>query len=393
AGPPHAGPAQGGGVPPPPPPGALVAPTVAEAIPAAIRGPGAGRPGGRSRRPLLIGAAAIVLVAVAVVAILLLGGGGSGPQTTIAAGPNGTVHDSKATFRFSADSSDATFQCSLDSGSYDRCTSPATFQGLDDGRHSLQVRAVTGGKTDSTPASRTWRVDDTTPPDTRISDGPPAASNSITATFSFTSTEPGSNFDCAVDGGSFQSCTSPDTLSGLLDGKHTFAVRATDPSGNRDKTPAERSWTVSLPFPTADEKFLLQSVDPSIRPNCDRFTSDLSRPGAVGEIRCTDGSQTLTLIRFASTSDMNDLYDATLKFIGIKQGTGTGCPGDIPTATTWHHTAKPNLALGNLVCYHTQGDSWIDWTINSADIYAYGFRSDVDDQALYDWWAQNPLTL
>src|SRR5205085_3504053 len=57
-----------------------------------------------------------------------------------------------------------------------------------------------GGTSDSTPASRTWRVLDTTAPDTRISDGPSATSTDQSATFSFSSTEDGSTFQCSLDG-------------------------------------------------------------------------------------------------------------------------------------------------------------------------------------------------
>src|SRR6266568_200182 len=376
---------------PPPPPGALFSPTVAEPIPGGVRGPG--RPPGRSRRPLLIAVAVIVVVVVAVVAVVVVagGGGGSGPATTIAAGPNGTVHDSRVTFRFRADPSDATFQCALDRGAFDRCRSPATFQGLDDGRHSLQVRAVASdGKTDSTPASRSWRVDDTTPPDTHISDGPTATSTSASATFSFSSSEEGSTFQCSLDGGSFQSCSSPDTVSGLPGGKHTFAVQATDAAGNTDASPATATWTVKVPFPTDAEQFLLDHVRSDLRPSCVR--ADTSIPeGGDAELGCTSGQVAIRLIHFPNLSDLDSYYRVSLTFAHTHQGAGGPCPDVIPTATTWFHTSTPNKILGNLLCYHLKGDSFIDWTYTKLHIYAYAFISGIDDKTLYDFWAKGVL--
>ncbi len=86
---------------------------------------------------------------------------------------------------------------------------------------------------------------DTTPPETTITAGPSGTTASATATFSFSSNESGSSFDCRLDGGAWARCTSPHDIAGLADGQHGFEVRAIDPAGNVDPTPATRSWTVS----------------------------------------------------------------------------------------------------------------------------------------------------
>ncbi len=188
--------------PPPPPPGVLGSPTVAEPVPpGAALGTTGGR-GPRSRRTVLIAGGAIAVVAVAVVAVLVLSGGGSSPpDTRIVAAPSGTVHDSKATVRFSADAAGSSFECSLDGTGFTSCTSPLALDSLDDGRHSFRVRAVNGdGKPDATPASASWRVDDTTAPQTDISKGPPDTASTDSATFSFSSSEAGATFDCSLDG-------------------------------------------------------------------------------------------------------------------------------------------------------------------------------------------------
>jgi hypothetical protein len=56
--------------------------------------------------------------------------------------------------------------------------------------------------------------------------------------------EAGASFACSLDGAAFAACTSPQLYNGLAEGPHTFAVRATDPTGNTDPTPATGAWTV-----------------------------------------------------------------------------------------------------------------------------------------------------
>jgi RTX calcium-binding nonapeptide repeat (4 copies) len=90
---------------------------------------------------------------------------------------------------------------------------------------------------------------DTTPPETTITSGPSGTVNSSSASFAFSSTEP-STFECALDGASFSSCSSPQNYTALSEGSHTFQVRATDAAGNADPTPAERSWTVATTAPS-----------------------------------------------------------------------------------------------------------------------------------------------
>jgi hypothetical protein len=87
---------------------------------------------------------------------------------------------------------------------------------------------------------------DTTPPDTTITSGPSAGSTTrnTSASFSFSSSESGSTFECSLDGSVWRSCTSTASYSNLSNGSHTFRVRATDSAGNTDQSPASRTWTI-----------------------------------------------------------------------------------------------------------------------------------------------------
>ena len=92
---------------------------------------------------------------------------------------------------------------------------------------------------------------DTTPPDTTISewDRPEPYEYRTNATFGFSSNEPNSTFECKLDDGSFQACSSPKSYYTLREGQHTFAVRAIDGAGNSDPTPAEYAWEIDLTDP------------------------------------------------------------------------------------------------------------------------------------------------
>ncbi len=88
---------------------------------------------------------------------------------------------------------------------------------------------------------------DVAAPETTITFGPAQGSSTLetTHTFGFLSSEPGSTFECQIDGaGGFSDCDSPFTTAEQAAGPHTFEVRATDPAGNTDATPATRGYTI-----------------------------------------------------------------------------------------------------------------------------------------------------
>ena len=179
------------------------------------------------------------------------------PDTTIGSGPSGTVASGSASFSFSSTETGSTFECRLDSAGWTACSSPQSYSGLANATHSFAVRARDqAGNTDATPATRDWTVNvppppppDTTAPDTTIGSGPSGTVASGSASFSFSSTETGSTFECRLDSAGWTACSSPQSYSGLANATHSFAVRARDQAGNTDATPATRDWTVNVPPP------------------------------------------------------------------------------------------------------------------------------------------------
>ncbi len=174
------------------------------------------------------------------------------PQVNLTGGPSqGEVTSSTAAeFGFAAATPTAGYECRIDGGEWAPCEAPTSMTGLLDGPHSFAVRAVdeVGNRTVE-PTVRDWTVD-TVAPETSITEGPAARTDAVEASFRFASSEPGSTFECSLDGSPFIACASPAAYGSLTDGEHVFRVRATDAAGNRDTTPATRGWTVDTTVPT-----------------------------------------------------------------------------------------------------------------------------------------------
>jgi hypothetical protein len=171
------------------------------------------------------------------------------PDTLITSSPAGVGPDS-ATFEFASSESGSSFECSLDASVFAACTSPKSYRALAPGAHSFSVRAVDAlGNVDPSPASYSWTVGDTSPPETTITDGPSGTVSSSSASFSFAASEP-STFECSLDGAAYAACGSPQAYSGLAAATHTFSVRARDSAANVDPTPATRTWTVASAPPS-----------------------------------------------------------------------------------------------------------------------------------------------
>jgi hypothetical protein len=177
------------------------------------------------------------------------------PDTSISGGgPSGTVPSNSPTFAFTSTEANSTFECKLDGGAWEPCNSGSKgYTSLVDGEHTFRVRATDAtALTDPTEAVRTWTIDTVTP-DTSISSGPSGDTTSTSASFGFSATEAGTTFQCKLDGGAWESCTSGKTYSGLGTGPHTFLVRATDAAGNTDASEAVRAWTVTAPTGGGDQ--------------------------------------------------------------------------------------------------------------------------------------------
>lgn len=176
------------------------------------------------------------------------------PSVVVDGGPaDGATVTSAPTYTFYVpEQGSTTKECRVDEGAWVDCTSPYTVEisELEDGPHTVDFRARAESGLQGQPVRRTFVLDavpdepaDTTAPVVTISSGPAeGASVESAPTFTFTSADDDvAGYECSVDGAAFAACTSPVTL-GTEPGAHTFAVRATDESGNTG-TAVTRSFT------------------------------------------------------------------------------------------------------------------------------------------------------
>lgn len=182
------------------------------------------------------------------------------PQTAIDSVPPEPSSGFEARFTFSSSEPQSSFRCQLDGGPVQVCANNAasgsrSYFALADGVHTFSVYATDNAdNVDPTPATATFTVQtvlgDRTPPDTVVRSAPASPSSSATATFTYSSNEPGSSFECRLDAQPFSPCPASGIGYGpLKNGAHAFEVRATDPAGNVDSVPAAYGWTVRAPLP------------------------------------------------------------------------------------------------------------------------------------------------
>jgi hypothetical protein len=186
------------------------------------------------------------LAAISAFCLLAASAAADNPPTTITSAPPLVSLSSTATFTF-VNGARTAFNCTLDGGSTESCTSPKTYTGLANGPHMFAVKAVGAS---GPPVRYTWTVAVVLgeAPTVTITSGPSGETTSTTAAFSFTASQDGATFECELDGGSDQPCTSPVTYSNLDSGEHRFRVRATADGRTGDR--AERAWTIT---PLADD--------------------------------------------------------------------------------------------------------------------------------------------
>lgn len=128
----------------------------------------------------------------------------------------------------------------------------AFFSIAGDGVHNLSCQGTDVANNTSAPGAYTTSVKvDATAPDTVKGDVGPSSGTAVpSVSFSFTGADATSGlgeFECRLDGGAYELCTSPATRNALTDGPHTFDVRARDVAGNHDPTPEQWAWRVDTP--------------------------------------------------------------------------------------------------------------------------------------------------
>jgi len=292
------------------------------------------------------------------------------PQTSIDSGPSGSTTLTTPSFTFSSDEPGSSFECRVDGGAFTSCASPFTTDPLGNGPHSFDVRATDpSGNLDTTPASRSFTV--APPPgSTAITSGPTGTTNDATPTFEFSSSDPGSTYECKVDDGAYAPCTSPHTTASLADGPHTFTVQGTDSHGIPDPEPASVSFAVDA---TAPETSL--DLGPSSPTDDPRPTLEFSSAEGSATFECSlDGAS------WASCSSPHqygtDLGDGSHTF-DVRAVDAAGNADGSPATTTFTvDTAAPQTTITSAA--PSAGDSTPTFTFES-DEPGSGFECRIDD--------------
>lgn len=171
------------------------------------------------------------------------------PNTMITSGPTDVETSTLASFAFTAvaPAGGETFECSVDSDGFLPCSSPVGVT-RPNGAHTFRVRAIDrAGNIDPTPALHAWAID-TEGPRLLLNARPSNPSNDNTPSFDFSSPDANVTFACAIDGVlDFTACTTVFTAPALLDGAHTFRLRATE--GTPNSTTLVYTWTVDTAAP------------------------------------------------------------------------------------------------------------------------------------------------
>ncbi|HEU4978289.1 MAG TPA: Ig-like domain-containing protein [Solirubrobacteraceae bacterium] len=151
-----------------------------------------------------------------------------------------------AEFTVSDTSGLSSVQCKVDSGSFADCASPYSMPGLDEGRHTVTVRAVDASPLqNSNTQSFDFVVDRTAP----TLDLPATATVTDAVTWGFADANGPVTSTCKLDDVA-TACANSSFAVGALTGTHVLEVTVTDAAGNF--TTKSETFTVDSSAPTVD---------------------------------------------------------------------------------------------------------------------------------------------
>jgi len=216
---------------------------------------------------------------------------------------------------------------------------------IPDGTYYWEAQAIdTAGNVSAWSSARSFTLD-TTPPDTAIGTPRPASPTKLTsASFPFTATETGSIFECRFDStnpAAFTPCSTPQAYPGpLVDGSHTFEVRATDSTGNVDPSPASYTWTVDTTAPDTSIPGKPASLSNTAAPSF-----DLASTEAGSTFECSRDSAALTAC--STPKSYSGLSDGSHTF-QVRSTDPAGNTDASPASYTWTiDTVPPETTLAS----------------------------------------------
>lgn len=142
---------------------------------------------------------------------------------------------------------DAAYTCSLDSAAFSPCSRFFEYSALDEGVHTVTVRATLDEVTKE--ATTSWTISDS--PGTAFDGTPAEYSSEATARFDWNTFGDADGVECRLDSAAWALCTEADTaeLTDMTEGEHTFEVRAFKGAVFQDPV-SSFTWTVDTTPPT-----------------------------------------------------------------------------------------------------------------------------------------------
>lgn len=160
------------------------------------------------------------------------------PVVQITSGPDGFVKSTDANFAFGTTIANdaAFFECKVEASAYARCVSPLALTQLEQGGHTILVRATDAAGNVSSPAARSWSVD-TLAPTINVISAPAELKSTDRAIVRYEVSDAGSGLAgvlCALVPATPAVCPAVYTadLGPLAAGDYTYQIAASDKLGN-----------------------------------------------------------------------------------------------------------------------------------------------------------------
>jgi hypothetical protein len=200
---------------------------------------------------------------------------------------------------------------------------------------------------------------DITDPTTTISSGPNPVTTSRSATLTFTANEAGSTFECSLDGAAWAACTSPKAYSSLALGAHNVRVRATDPAGNVDATPARFDWLIE-PDTTAPETAITSGPTGTVTGTSASFAFTADEAGATFECSLDGGAWAACTSPKAYSSLALGAHE-----FRVRATDGSGNTDGSPATRAW--TIEAPSCTGSTQTVGADRDSWVLQSASSSN--------------------------
>ena len=135
--------------------------------------------------------------------------------------------------------------CKIDDGFWMDCSSgKLSLKNIEDGWHKISAFSIDlAGNREDPPKDYEFKVD-AKPPITLLLSAPPSITNSRSAEFVFTSDDEDAEFECSINDGEWQKCSSPLILKDLQEGMNKISIRSFDKLGRYEEEPLIYSWRV-----------------------------------------------------------------------------------------------------------------------------------------------------